>query len=111
MSSLKEQLYAIILEEIRLMVEEGELLEEHIVKRGNKYCLLSKKTDRNLGCYPSKSGAEKRERQVQYFKHLEEDGAAIAAANTTASVGAMGYAAPFGAVRYRLKKKTGQKHE
>jgi hypothetical protein len=44
-------------------------IEEHIVKSGSKYCLKSKKTGRNLGCYPSKSGAKKRERQVQYFKH------------------------------------------
>ena len=98
--SLKEQLYAIILEVIDELVHDGELLEEHIVKRGNKYCLLSKRSNKNLGCYPSKSGAEKRERQVQYFKHLDEDGAA----NSTGTVGAMGYAAPFGAVRYRFKK-------
>jgi hypothetical protein len=40
-----------------------------IVKRGSKYCLISKSTGRNLGCYPTKKGAEKRERQVQFFKH------------------------------------------
>jgi len=31
--------------------------------------LVSKKTGRNLGTYPTRAGAEKRERQVQYFKH------------------------------------------
>lgn len=49
-----------------------EFITEHIVKRGSKWCLLSKKSNKNLGCYPAKSGAEKRERQVQYFKHLGE---------------------------------------
>lgn len=39
-----------------------------IRKRGNKWCLLSKKTGRNLGCFPTKEGAKKRERQVQFFK-------------------------------------------
>lgn len=46
--------------------------KEHIVKVGNKYRLVSKKTGKNLGTYPSKAGAEKRERQVQYFKHMGE---------------------------------------
>jgi hypothetical protein len=39
-----------------------------IRKRGDKYCLRSKKTGRNLGCYRTRAGAERRERQVQYFK-------------------------------------------
>lgn len=46
-----------------------EFIVDHIVKRGSKYCLISKKSNKNLGCYPSRSGAQKRERQVQYFKH------------------------------------------
>jgi hypothetical protein len=46
---------------------------EHIVKVKGGYQLQSKKTGKNLGTYPTKSGAEKRERQVQYFKHAEED--------------------------------------
>ena len=50
-------------------VEEWkEDLDEIIKKSGDEYCLKSKK-GKNLGCYPSKSGAKKRERQVQYFKH------------------------------------------
>lgn len=39
-----------------------------IVKRGNKWCLLSRRTRRNLGCYPTREGAVQRERQVQFFK-------------------------------------------
>ena len=42
---------------------------EHIVKVGNQYRLVSKSSGKNLGTYPSRAGAEKRERQVQYFKH------------------------------------------
>lgn len=48
-------------------------ISEHIVKVGNKYRLVSKSTGKNLGTYDSKAGAEKRERQVQYFKHMSED--------------------------------------
>ena len=43
--------------------------KEHIVKVGSQYRLVSKSSGINLGTYPSKAGAEKRERQVQYFKH------------------------------------------
>ncbi len=48
-------------------------MQEHIVKSGSEYCLKSKKNDKNLGCYSSKGGAENREKQVQYFKHMKED--------------------------------------
>ena len=44
---------------------------ETIRKVDGGYRLLSKK-GKNLGTYPSKTGAEKRERQVQYFKHMGE---------------------------------------
>jgi hypothetical protein len=60
----------------KLKLEENvihDIINEHIVKRGGKYCLLSKKNNRNLGCYSSKSGAEKREKQVQYFKKVKEN--------------------------------------
>jgi hypothetical protein len=50
-----------------------DIINETITKRGDKYCLVSKKSKKNLGCYTSKSGAEKRERQVQYFKHAKEE--------------------------------------
>jgi hypothetical protein len=46
-------------------------LKEHIVKSGSGYKLVSKKTGKNLGSYPTRAGAERRERQVQYFKHKE----------------------------------------
>jgi hypothetical protein len=42
---------------------------EHIVKVGSQYRLVSKASGKNLGTYPSRAGAEKREREVQYFKH------------------------------------------
>ena len=42
---------------------------ETIEKHGSQYRLVSKHGHKNLGTYPTKAGAEKRERQVQYFKH------------------------------------------
>lgn len=48
-------------------------ITEHIVKVGGKYKLLSKKTGKNLGTATSLEGIKKRERQVQYFKHVHED--------------------------------------
>jgi hypothetical protein len=42
---------------------------DHIVKVAGGYELKSKHGNKNLGKYPTKAGAEKRERQVQYFKH------------------------------------------
>lgn len=47
-------------------------ITERIVKKGSKWCLKSKKGNKNLGCYSSKKGVENRERQVQYFKHMKE---------------------------------------
>jgi len=54
--------------------KEGSV-KEVIKKSGKKWCLRSKKKNpktgksKNLGCYSSRKGAEKREKQVQYFKH------------------------------------------
>jgi len=48
-------------------------IREHIIKVGDKYRLVSKTTGKNLGTYDTKEGAEKREKQVQYFKHMDED--------------------------------------
>jgi hypothetical protein len=45
---------------------------EHIVKVKGGYELRSKHGNKNLGKYPTRAGAEKRERQVQYFKHAGE---------------------------------------
>jgi hypothetical protein len=50
----------------------NESVSEHIVKVKGGYELKSKKTGKNLGKYPTRAGAEKRERQVQYFKHAGE---------------------------------------
>jgi predicted kinase len=50
----------------------GADVDETIRKVKGGYRLLSKK-GKNLGTYPSKAGAEKREREVQYFKHMGED--------------------------------------
>jgi len=48
---------------------QGEEVEEHIVKVKGGYELKSKHSNKNLGKYPTRAGAEKRERQVQFFKH------------------------------------------
>ena len=47
-------------------------VDEHIVKHGSGYRLLSHK-GKNLGTFPTKAAAEKHEREVQYFKHANED--------------------------------------
>ena len=46
-----------------------DFMQEHIIKVGNKYRLVSKKSGKNLGTYPSRAGALNREKQVEYFKH------------------------------------------
>ena len=56
----------------------GAGVEETIRKVKGGYRLVSKKSGRNLGTYPTKAGAEKRERQVQYFKHMGEQGRSTA---------------------------------
>jgi len=52
-------------------------VEEHIVKVKGGYELKSKHSNKNLGKYPTKAGAEKRERQVQYFKHQTDEDFAV----------------------------------
>lgn len=39
-----------------------------IVKRKNKYCVVSEKSGKNLGCSDTKEKAVKRLRQVEWFK-------------------------------------------
>lgn len=46
-------------------------IKETIRKVKGGYRLVSK-SGKNLGTYPNRTGAEKRERQVQYFKHIGE---------------------------------------
>ena len=45
---------------------------ETIRKVGSQYRLVSK-SGKNLGTYPTHAGAKKREKQVQYFKHVGEN--------------------------------------
>jgi hypothetical protein len=49
----------------------NEIINEHIVKVEGGYRLLSGK-GKNLGTFPTKSGAQKHEQEVQYFKHAKE---------------------------------------
>jgi len=51
-------------------------MNENIIKTGAGYKLVSKKTGKNLGTATSLTGIKKREAQVQYFKHMHEDGEA-----------------------------------
>ena len=62
------------IEDVKSILDQhfGAGVDETIRKVQGGYRLLSKK-GKNLGTYPSKSGAEKRERQVQYFKHVGEN--------------------------------------
>lgn len=55
-------------------INRSGALDETIRKMGSQYRLLSKK-GKNLGTFDTKAGAEKHEREVQYFKHknMEED--------------------------------------
>ena len=48
-----------------------QIIRETIRKTQGKeeWCLYSKDGEKNLGCYDTKAGAEKREKQVNYFKH------------------------------------------
>ena len=45
-----------------------DFINEHIVKVSGGYRLVSKKSGKNLGTYPTRAGAVNRERQVEYFK-------------------------------------------
>ena len=49
----------------------NEIISETIRKVEGGYRLVSHK-GKNLGTFPSKSGAQKHEQEVQYFKHLNE---------------------------------------
>ena len=58
--------------EIRQIARDADdrpVANEDIRKVKGGYRLVSKKSGRNLGTYPTRAGAEKRERQVQFFKH------------------------------------------
>jgi hypothetical protein len=78
------------------MLTFKEYIQEHIVKIGDKFRLVSKKTGKNLGTYPTRSGAEKRERQVAYFKHIGEENN-------------IGYEGTAKLLKYRKKMTPGEK--
>src|SRR5690242_5523818 len=42
-----------------------------IVKKGDQWCVVSEDGSKNLGCSDSKEGAQKRLREVEYFKHAK----------------------------------------
>ena len=61
-------------EVIKIDNQTGKVIKdlgETIVKSSGEHCLKSKK-GKNLGCYSSRAGAEKREKQVNYFKHKDK---------------------------------------
>jgi hypothetical protein len=58
---------------------------EHIVKTDSGYKLVSKSSGKNLGTASSLSGIKKREAQVQYFKHMKEDGMGAGAVGAPAN--------------------------
>jgi len=61
-------------EVIKIDNQTGKVIKdlgETIVKSNGEHCLKSKK-GKNLGCYSSRAGAEKREKQVNYFKHKDK---------------------------------------
>lgn len=77
-------------DELYNAVRAGLGINEHIVKVKGGYELKSKHGNKNLGKYPTRAGAEKRERQVQYFKHAHEDAAGVGIVtkqNSTQDVG------------------------
>lgn len=43
-----------------------------IRKLGSKYILKSKSGEKKLGSFPTKKAAEKREHQINYFKHKKK---------------------------------------
>lgn len=59
-----------IIKKIKRFYTTGELLEK-IVKKGSKWQVQSEK-GRNMGTYDTKEEAEKRLKQIEYFKHLDE---------------------------------------
>jgi hypothetical protein len=61
-------------------------LKEHIIKTKSGYKLVSKSTGKNLGTASSLEGIKKREREVQYFKHMHEDGGAMGGSAGPANV-------------------------
>ena len=53
-------------------IKQVKKVKEHVIKTDSGYKLVSKKTGKNLGTATSKAGIMKREREVEYFKHVQE---------------------------------------
>jgi hypothetical protein len=62
---------------------------ERVVKTGSGYKLVSKTTGKNLGTASSLEGIKKREREVEYFKHMKEDGMGSAGPANAVGTGAI----------------------
>ena len=54
---------------VRRRRKSKKKIAERIRKQGNKYVVQSEDGSRNFGTYTSRKDAEKRLRQVEYFKH------------------------------------------
>ena len=65
-----EELLALILKDLKDNISDEEIAE-HIGKVKDGYRLYSHK-GKNLGTFDTRAGAEKHEREVQYFKHASE---------------------------------------
>lgn len=63
---LVEQIVARLNEILGKREDEVEFV---IRQEGEEWCLYSSDGSRKLGCYPTREGAVRRERQVQYFKN------------------------------------------
>lgn len=83
-----EQVFSAVRQGLEPWLEQA--VGEHIVKVKGGYELKSKHGNKNLGKYPTKAGAEKRERQVQYFKHAHEDSMPFAGAKVGQKAGREG---------------------
>jgi len=54
------------------LLKGTQQVNERKFKKGSKFCLKSKKGDKNLGCYDTEAQRDKREKQVEMFKHMNE---------------------------------------
>lgn len=55
-------------------IKESLSLREHIVKRGDKWVVTSSDGSKTMGSYDSKEAAEKRLREIEYFKNEDVPG-------------------------------------
>ena len=53
-------------------IEKQILSKATIRKQGNMWCVFSK-SGKNFGCYKTKMEAEKRLKQIETHKHINED--------------------------------------